>query len=162
MGKIALEICATLENVAEIKTMDDDFRWYLKLTCTNCGEQSPSWQYVCLSESVETKGGRGSASMVQKCKMCGRENHLDILKDSIKPYLAEHDGKFIKIIAFESRGLEPMDWDIRSGWIVSSACSNLIFDDVNLGEKEWYEYDENANETISICDIKHRFVKLKK
>jgi len=162
MGKVALELCATMENVAELKTMDEDFRWYLKLTCTNCGEQSPSWQYVCLSESVETKGGRGSASMVQKCKLCGRENHLDIIKDSVKPYLAENDGKFIVVVAFESRGIEPTDWDIRSGWIISSACSNLTFDDVNLGEKEWYEYDQNANETISITEIQHRFVKLKK
>ena len=162
MGKIALEMCATLTNVSDIKVMDNDFRWYLKLKCSNCGEESSSWQYVCLSESVETKGGRGSASMVQKCKMCGRENHLDILKDFLKPYVADKSDNFLVIVAFECRGLEPTAWDIRSGWVISSSCSSLVFDDVDLAEKEWYDYDENANETVSVTDIQHRFVKLKK
>ena len=162
MGKIALEMCAAFENVSKLETLDEDFRWYVKLKCTSCGEISSTWQYVCLSESVETKGGRGSASMVQKCKMCGRENHLDILKDSVKPYLLQDDGKYIMIVGFESRGFDLVSWDIRSGWQITSACSSLKFEDVDLSEKEWYDYDENANETISVTDIQYRFVKLKK
>lgn len=162
MGKLALEFCACLENVSEIKVMDDDFRWYLKLKCSSCGEETSSWQYVCLSESSETKGGRGSASMVQKCKLCSRENHLDILKESVKPYLSDDDNNYKAIIKFELRGLEIISWDIRSGWVVSSSCSRTVFSDVDLSEKEWYEYDEEANESLSITDIKYQFVKLKK
>ena len=162
MGKLSLELSACLENVSVLKVMDDDFRWYLKLKCSNCGEETSSWQYICLSESTETKGGRGSASMVQKCKLCGRENHLNILKDSIKPYLSEDDGNFKSIIKFESRGLDVVGWDIRSGWVVLSSCSRTKFSDVDLSEYEWYEYDEDANESISITEVKYQLLKLKK
>lgn len=55
--KIALQLKATLENVTNLRPVGEDFRWYLK-------------------DSVALKGGRGSASMVQKCKLCARENSI--------------------------------------------------------------------------------------
>lgn len=161
MVKIALSIKAVLENVVEVKCLDDDFRYYLKLKCTSCGEKTDSWQYVCLAESVETKGGRGSASMVLKCKMCKRENHIDILKDTITSYTMEDSESFKVIVAFECRGVEPIDYDFRSGWSVYSDM-NKIFEDVDLSEKEWYDYNDENNEPVSITEVEHQFTKLKK
>lgn len=34
-------------------------------------------------ESVPLKGGRGAASMVQKCKLCSRENSIGMNKHAI-------------------------------------------------------------------------------
>jgi len=161
MVKIALSIKAVLENVVEVKGLDDDFRYYLKLKCTSCGEVTDSWQYVCLAESVETKGGRGSASMVLKCKMCKRENHIDILKDTIKSYTIDDSESFKVVVAFECRGVEPIDYDFRSGWCVYSDM-NKIFEDVDLNEKEWYDYNDENNEPVSITEVEHQFKKLKK
>ena len=162
MVKISLQIKVQLENVEEIRgNADEEFRWYLKLKCTSCGEINNSWQYVCLAESLETKGGRGSASMVQKCKICKRENHLDILKEYVKSYGAENDGTFVGVVAFECRGLEPIDFEIRSGWDVCCG-SNKIFEDVDLSEKEWYDYNDQNNDSVSITEIEHQFIKLKK
>lgn len=75
------------------------FLCFAQLKCGNCGEVSDKWQYVTLvvrgtkfmgpscafsvfiaflvlQESAPLKGGRGSASMVQKCKLCSRENSI--------------------------------------------------------------------------------------
>ncbi|XP_076808747.1 CXXC motif containing zinc binding protein-like [Clavelina lepadiformis] len=161
MVKIALEINAFLENVSSLQAVGEEFRWYLKLKCSSCGEVSSSWQYVSLSESTETKGGRGSASMVQKCKMCGRENHLDILNEHVKSYTVDTSGQYAPVVAFECRGLEPKEFDIRSGWVVTS-CFNTLFEDVDLSEKEWYDYDEKGNQSVSITELTYKFVKLKK
>ncbi|XP_002129898.2 CXXC motif containing zinc binding protein-like [Ciona intestinalis] len=162
MVKIGLEISAILENVAQISTIGDEFRWYVKLKCTSCGEVSSAWQYLSLDESTETKGGRGSASMVQKCRMCGRENHIDIIKEHLSSYTAESDGTFSKIAGFECRGMEPVEFDFRSGWVVSSACSKATFNDADFSENEWYEYDESANQSVGVTELKYRFVKMKK
>nr|XP_020843468.1 UPF0587 protein C1orf123 homolog isoform X3 [Phascolarctos cinereus] len=77
MGKIGLQLKATLENVTHLRPVGDDFRWYLKMKCGNCGEVSEKWQYIRLMDSVPLKGGRGSATMVQKCKLCSRDNSID-------------------------------------------------------------------------------------
>jgi len=161
MVKIGLQISAILENVSAFQS-GDDFRWYLKIKCSSCGEISRTWQYICANESTDTKGGRGSANMVQKCKMCGRENHMDIIKDKIKSYTNDDSGSFVTIISFECRGIEPVEFDFRNGWKVNSSCSNTVFSDVDLSEKEWYDYDDTGNESVSITELQSNFVKLKK
>ncbi|KAM9242856.1 CXXC motif containing zinc binding protein isoform 3-T3 [Dugong dugon] len=117
MGKIALQLKATLENVTSLRPVGEDFRWYLKMKCGNCGEISEKWQYIRLmvtapptTDSVALKGGRGSASMVQKCKLCSRENSIEILSSTIKSYNAEDSERFKTIVEFECRGLEPVDF----------------------------------------------------
>ncbi|XP_074190841.1 CXXC motif containing zinc binding protein isoform X1 [Rhinolophus sinicus] len=110
MGKIALQLKATLENVTNLRPVGEDFRWYLKMKCGNCGEISDKWQYIRLMDSVALKGGRGSASMVQKCKLCARENSIEILSSTIKSYNAEDNEKFKTVVEFECRGLEPVDF----------------------------------------------------
>nr|XP_054948608.1 CXXC motif containing zinc binding protein isoform X4 [Pan paniscus] len=117
MGKIALQLKATLENITNLRPVGEDFRWYLKMKCGNCGEISDKWQYIRLMDSVALKGGRGSASMVQKCKLCARENSIEILSSTIKPYNAEDNENFKTIVEFECRGLEPVDFQPQVCWV---------------------------------------------
>ncbi|KAG8544513.1 hypothetical protein GDO81_022354, partial [Engystomops pustulosus] len=88
--KFALQLKANLENVTRLRPLGDDFRWFLKLKCGNCGEVSDKWQYIDLNglvhASVPLKGGRGIASRVQNCKRVLRQNSIDILRVSMRPY----------------------------------------------------------------------------
>lgn len=161
MVKIGIQFKASLENVETLQTCGKDFRWFLKLRCANCGEIPSKWQYVTEEMTAELKGGRGHANMVEKCKMCARENSISIIEDKVQPYQLDDDSKSKVIVGFECRGLEPVDFDLRSGWEVKSSCSNKVFSDVDLIEKEWYDYDDNANTSISITECSFSFVKLK-
>ena len=38
---------------------------------------------------------------------------LDIIKDSIKPYVADSSSKFQTIAEFDCRGVEPLDFEAR-------------------------------------------------
>ncbi|XP_025942486.1 UPF0587 protein C1orf123 homolog isoform X5 [Apteryx rowi] len=105
------------------------------LKCGNCGEVSEKWQYLRLMDSAPLKGGRGSATMVQKCKLCSRENSIDILSQTIKPYNAEDSEKFKTIVEFECRGLEPVDFQPQAGFAAEGAESGTPFNDINLLEK---------------------------
>ncbi|XP_036112052.1 CXXC motif containing zinc binding protein isoform X1 [Molossus molossus] len=179
MGKIALQLKATLENVTNLRPVGEDFRWYLKMKCGNCGEISEKWQYIRQMDSVALKGGRGSASMVQKCKLCARENSIEILSSTIKSYNqpcprsygeqvakagflwkgAEDNEKFKTIVEFECRGLEPVDFQPQAGFAAEGAESGTVFRDINLQEKDWTDYDEKAQDSVGIYEVTHQFVK---
>ncbi|KAA0718892.1 UPF0587 protein C1orf123 [Triplophysa tibetana] len=159
MGKFGLQLKATLENVTNVRPVGDDFRWYLKLKCGNCGEVSEKWQYITLLDSMPLKGGRGSASMVQKCKLCSRENSIDILGDTITPYNAEDNERFKTIVQFECRGLEPVDFQPQAGFAAKGAETCTQFPEINLVEKDWTEYDEKARESVGIYEVTHQFIK---
>ncbi|KFW82067.1 UPF0587 protein C1orf123, partial [Manacus vitellinus] len=118
-----------------------------QLKCANCGEVSEKWQYLRLMDSAPLKGGRGSATMVQKCKLCSRENSIDILSQTIKPYNAEDSEKFKTIVEFECR------------FAAEGAESGTPFNDINLLEKDWNDYDEKTKESVGIYEVTHKFVK---
>ncbi|KAL2772528.1 CXXC motif containing zinc binding protein isoform 3 [Daubentonia madagascariensis] len=112
-----------------------------------------------MGDSVALKGGRGSASMVQKCKLCARENSIEILSSTIKPYNAEDNEKFKTIVEFECRGLEPVDFQPQAGFAAEGVESGMVFSDIDLQEKDWTDYDEKAQESVGIYEVTHQFVK---
>ncbi|XP_054714998.1 CXXC motif containing zinc binding protein-like [Uloborus diversus] len=160
MGKLGLQIKATLENITDLEAYDSDFRWYLKWKCMNCGEQSEKWQYITLAETCPLKGGRGEANFVSKCKLCSRENSVEILPDFAKKYTADDNETFKTVVVMDCRGLEPVDFSPRGGWRAVGESSGTVFDDINLEDKEWVDYDEKAKLSVSVCDLEHKFVKI--
>uniref|UniRef100_A0A8P4KI11 CXXC motif containing zinc binding protein n=1 Tax=Dicentrarchus labrax TaxID=13489 RepID=A0A8P4KI11_DICLA len=153
MVKFGLQFKATLENVTNVRPLGDDFRWFLKV-----GWLSSSRLYLNI-ESVPLKGGRGSASMVQKCKLCARENSIDILGDTITPYNAEDSERFKTMVQFECRGLEPIDFEPQAGFAAQGAESGTPFLEINLQEKDWTDYDEKVSESVGIYEVTHQFKK---
>ncbi|XP_070562924.1 CXXC motif containing zinc binding protein-like [Ptychodera flava] len=159
MVKIGLQIRANLENVTNLQPEGEDFRWYLKLKCLNCGEEPDHFQYLTLLESSPLKGGRGSASLVVKCRLCSRENSIDIIKESIKSYNAEDNLRFKTIVTYDCRGTEPTDFSPRAGFVCQGAETGTPFE-VDLQEKEWVDYDEKAKDSVGIYEVESKFVKV--
>jgi len=159
--KVGLQITAELENVASLHAAGEDFRWYLKLKCLQCGSETPEFVYVDLLNSQPLKGGRGSASLVIKCKLCRRENSIDIIKESLCAYFADDMPQFKTVVVFDCRGVEPTDFEPRAGWAAQAqgSQSSTRFEDIDLSPGEWADYDENAEQSVSIYELKHQFVK---
>lgn len=66
------------------------------------------------------------------------------------------------IVTFDCRGVEPTDFSPRSGWIVKSSENGQTFDNVDLSEDDWVEYDQKNNNSIGIYEFQSSFIKLKK
>lgn len=99
MGKIGLQICATLENVDELKTCHPDYSFFLKIKCSNCGEESNKWHDLTESEKTDQDSrwdwwqcswkyirnpsllcrNPDGFNFYAKCKLCNRENSMDVL-----------------------------------------------------------------------------------
>lgn len=83
MVKIGLQIRAQLENVDEIRTNHPEYTFFLKFKCSNCGEQSEKWHDLTESERVqEDSRNPNGFSFFMKCKLCSRENSIDIVEGS--------------------------------------------------------------------------------
>ncbi|CAG9531476.1 unnamed protein product [Cercopithifilaria johnstoni] len=159
---ISLQLKANMVNVTALEPMNDwtEFRWHLKLKCTNCGEEPKHWQYVIAKEKFNIPGSRGAANILGKCKLCSRINSLEIVKDSFQPYKNNND--YGELIRFDCRGLEPTDFDPRSGWRAIGTESETVFENIDLTEKEWVDYDEKAAQPTEINEMHYRFVLLRK
>lgn len=83
MVKIGLQIRSTLENIDELKTSHPDYSFFIKLKCTNCGEESTKWHDLSESERVnEDSRNPNGFNFFMKCKLCSRENSIDIVDGS--------------------------------------------------------------------------------
>lgn len=173
--KIGLQISANLENVTGLKPADDDFRWFFKFKCTACGEVPDHWQHITLAEEHEVKGGRGHANAVIRCKLCGRENSCDVVRESVREYGAGDSGGFRTVAEFDCRGMEPVEFSLRDGWSArgykpagededdgeEGKETGKVFEDVDLEPGEWADYDDVGDESVYISEILHQFVKSK-
>lgn len=161
MVRIALQFKATLENVASIVADGDDFRWFIKLKCSACGEVRDHWQYVTASEQYDIDGSRGVANLVEKCKLCGRQNTLSIEKGAqVAAYTDDDDGNFKTLVTFECRGIEPIAFQARNGFTIRALNSKTEFSDVDLCESEWYDVDEESAKSVCVTELESRFVKV--
>ncbi|KAK6026457.1 hypothetical protein OSTOST_07588, partial [Ostertagia ostertagi] len=160
---LSLEIKCNMVGVTDFTPSDpENHRWFLKFRCMNCGESRDYWQYVVINEVLEVPGSRGEANLVEKCKLCNRVNTVAIIQDSIGKYdAAEHNEEWQSMIQLDCRGLEPIDFDPRMGWTAVGTESGTVFDDIDLSEKAWADYDEKVGEATEIGDFEVRFVHAK-
>ncbi|KAH8405545.1 hypothetical protein KR215_002337 [Drosophila sulfurigaster] len=162
MVRVGLQISATLENIDKVE-IDADYSFFFKLTCSNCGETSDKWHDVTESERVQQDSRNPDGfNFYMKCKMCGRENSIDVVEKSSVPYTGDDAGKFKTIVVFDCRGVEPVEFSPRSGWKVHSAENGQVFEDVDFSDDDWVEYDQKNKESIGVYEFNSKFIKLKK
>lgn len=77
-------------------------------------------------------------------------------------YTADDSGKFKVIVSFDCRGVEPVDFSPRTGWIVEASDNGQKFEDVDLSEDDWVEYDNKNKVSIGIYEFESNFIKMKK
>ncbi|XP_013117365.1 UPF0587 protein CG4646 [Stomoxys calcitrans] len=163
MVRVGLQISANLENIEELKTCHPDYSFFVKLTCTNCGETSDKWHDITESERTQQDSRNPDGfNFYMKCKMCSRENSIDIVEKSNVAYTQEDSGKFKTIVVFDCRGSEPVEFSPRVGWIVKSAENGQTFENVDLSEDDWVDYDEKNSNSVGIYEFASKFIKLKK
>lgn len=82
MVKVGLQIRATFENVEEIRSFPN-YTFYIKVKCTNCGEESNKWHDLTEEERIneDSRNPKGF-NFYMKCKLCSRENSIDIVESS--------------------------------------------------------------------------------
>lgn len=159
MPKFALQLKACLNGVNNLEPSDHKhYRWYLRLKCGSCGEESKNWQYATRDEIHTLAKGRGECHISWRCHFCKRTSTLEILSDSYNAYSAEKNNQYQTIVKFDCRGLEPVNFEPRVGWKCVGSESGTLFDEIDLNETVWADYDERVAQPVEITDISIQFV----
>lgn len=77
-------------------------------------------------------------------------------------YTTDDSGSYKLIVSFDCRGIEPVEFSPRAGWLVKAAENGQTFEDVDLSEDDWVEYDNKNKVSIGIYEFESNFIKLKK
>lgn len=152
------------------------------LTCTNCRETHDSPVIINCVEKHEMPGSKGEASFVLKCKFCGKdcsvnieafENALyngdvEVNSDDIDKVKTQRKKRGLKsakdtqaaLFEFDCRGCELVTFHPSSViFIVKLLSGNTLECQLEEGENEWYDYDDNDGEEVSITDFKFDIIK---
>eukprot|EP00771_Trimastix_marina_P000699 gnl/Trimastix_PCT/1722.p2 GENE.gnl/Trimastix_PCT/1722~~gnl/Trimastix_PCT/1722.p2 ORF type:complete len:153 (-),score=34.15 gnl/Trimastix_PCT/1722:60-518(-) len=152
MGRQNLEIKADFEGIQTLEC-SQDFQWQLHIRCTHCGEEAPNPVFLSQDEVVGVPGSRGSAHLVYRCKLCRRESNMNILSEE-KVY--SHPGDFQRMGVIEGRGLEITRWAVASGF--TATAEGAHFEEVDLSEGDWADFNDEANEPVGIYNVETRVV----
>lgn len=79
----------------------------------------------------------------------------------IGKYSSSDQGKFKSIVTFDCRGIEPVEFSPSSGWVAKIEESSTTFQDVDLSEKEWVEYDDKISQSVGVYELESQFIKVK-
>ncbi|KAK0385921.1 hypothetical protein NLU13_7096 [Sarocladium strictum] len=151
-----LEVSADMNGVTNLRpddTQDNPFWYMFVVQCTSCRETHANPVGVNRFETNEMSGSRGEANFVWKCKNCKRESSATI-KDAPKSYEQSEPAKSRPILEFDCRGLEFTDFKPEGEWLAEGIDSGSKFTAIDLSEGEWFDYDEKANEEVSITELK--------
>ncbi|CAD7700741.1 unnamed protein product [Ostreobium quekettii] len=153
-----LSIKANLENVASLSA-PPGFQFCLTVKNPQ-GEDTREGIWVSAADEFPISGSRGTANYVMRwVKGVGKEASMNVteVKGVTHPeYTGDDSDQFVPIVAFECRGLDPIELKPTGGWRVEST-SGKVFDDVDLSEGDWAEYDEDAGETVGVYEFTARF-----
>ncbi|KAL6607894.1 hypothetical protein ACP70R_040957 [Stipagrostis hirtigluma subsp. patula] len=162
----ALFVGAELDGLTNLQPRrgcdDPSFQYYFKLRCENCGETTAKATCVALGEVVDLPTGRGTANLVQKCKLCGRDGTIVMIPGQGTPLTIEQSQKGEKtcLMVFDCRGYEPFDFEFRDGWKADSVNGTPF--DIDCSEDEFAEYDEKGECPVGLGKLQSTFKVVKK
>ncbi|CBZ51055.1 c1orf123, related [Neospora caninum Liverpool] len=105
---------------------------------------------VSESETQEIPNSRGASGVLG----CAFSRYPQVKNVTRRTYTAEDSGKFVPVVAFECRGVEPVKWYPADGYVVKS--KKATFRDVELSE-DWVDYDQDANLSVGIYNVEWEF-----
>lgn len=153
---LALEFNGDLAGVKDLGFIDsaaEPFFFTFKVACGACHEEHPNEIAFNAHEKKPLANSRGEANFAMKCKMCGKEGNVNVVEapEKFGVFDAEkNDSKHpAKLVSFDCRGIDLVEFVPKGEFFATGEESNTKFT-LEFDDGEWYDYDEKANQEVSI------------
>jgi hypothetical protein len=93
-----------------------------------------------------------------RCKFCKRQGTATI-KITGKSYTIEDNGKAVRMADVDIRGLDLTEFK-ADGKFQCIGDKGTKFEEVDLEDNEWFDYDEKAGQEVSVTEVQWAFVKV--
>jgi ribosomal protein L44E len=158
MVKFYLKLSATLEAVTNVEPLDTPttpYEYTFTIECTKCRHTHEKPVNINRFESHEITGSRGEASFVFRCKECKSEHSATLTRTS-KTLTAEdaEANKAAALLEIDARGVEFLEFLPEGRFMAVGSESGTKFDEVDLEDGEWYDYDDKAGAEVSVTECK--------
>mmetsp|Transcript_31322 Transcript_31322/g.88825 ORF Transcript_31322/g.88825 Transcript_31322/m.88825 type:complete len:162 (+) Transcript_31322:246-731(+) len=157
MVLLCLHIKANLENIKSL-TLPVGHIWCVTLQQSQGSERRPKVE-ICENESHEIPGSKGNANFIMKWAKDDRKVctiNIEHVKNYTRAYGEDDNNQFVPIVGFDCRGAEPVDWHPQGGFRIEST-GGAVFDNINLEEKEWCDYDDDAGLSVGVYELEWKF-----
>ncbi|CAD2219240.1 hypothetical protein AGDE_01359 [Angomonas deanei] len=137
----------------------------VKLTCSQCREETPKYVFVDPNEEIAGDGG-GMRNCIVKCPSCKANTiSVSIIKSAGKnEWRPENNEADNVLVTLEVRGGDPSEFWVNDIWTVEAATEGdgegKLFEGVDLSE-DWCEYDEDSQQALSLLGVSASFTKIK-
>eukprot|EP00516_Mucochytrium_quahogii_P005113 CAMPEP_0203761098 /NCGR_PEP_ID=MMETSP0098-20131031/14263_1 /ASSEMBLY_ACC=CAM_ASM_000208 /TAXON_ID=96639 /ORGANISM=" , Strain NY0313808BC1" /LENGTH=145 /DNA_ID=CAMNT_0050654951 /DNA_START=1907 /DNA_END=2341 /DNA_ORIENTATION=+ len=143
--KLTLFVKADLEFINQVHFPS---QWSVKVKQSNGDEEREV--IIDPENEQDISGSRGKCNFAIKWPGSNKESYLNVFepKGCQKFLSSDKTGEFVPVIGFECRGLEPVEWNMKDGTFKCVSVSGKEFDDVEFTEGDWYDYDDDAGESV--------------
>lgn len=111
------------------------------------------------NDELPLADSRGTAHFVIKWPYATDQSYIKIIphRSVAKEYTADNSGEFVTVLAMECRGIEITAWYPSFDFSVESS-GGLVFphDKVDLSDRDWADYDEENDLSVSISNLDYR------
>lgn len=160
-------------------TEQDAAQYTFDIVCTHCREQHNSSVVINRFEKTEMPGSRGEASFVMRCKFCGSDCSINLLSfeqslynpseadsetmQKIKDVRKKHGIKNAApesclLLSLDCRGCEVTKFHPENLTFAAELTSGSLMT-FQLDDGEWYDYDDDANEEVSVTEFHGSIIK---
>ena len=131
------------------------------------GQSDETRESVTISreDEVPLDGSRGIANLVlsdwkASCSVLTADEFTtrfkkkkEALKETPRPVTDEDSGCWVPVVAFEARGLDVVRWRLREGDVSVRSAAGYPFEEVDLSDGDWADYDVEADAPVALSDI---------
>ena len=96
---------------------------------------------------------RAPADRSQALKRQERKKKKQALAETPRSVKEEDSGSWVPLVAFEARGLDVVRWRLREGDVSVRSAAGYPFEDVDLSDGDWADYDVEADAPVALSDI---------
>lgn len=160
---LGLTLTAELNGVTDLTFADlpsEPYDFTFTIRCNSCREIHGNEITINQYEQHSITGSRGEANFVFKCKNCKRDSSAVINISKKKVYTIDDSTKQIVMLEIDPRGIDFVKFNPDGRFIAKGSDSNIEFNEVDLEDNEWFDYDEKAANEVSITEVKWNIIKL--
>lgn len=146
---------ADLEGIAKLEPVPGN-NW--KFNIRSSGGHERNGITVSSADEMEIEGSRGTANFIVRFDKGSDPSYIKLVEPKIKGFDGSYSksGEWVTILAMECRGLEPVDW-VPSVDFDAISNSGKRFEGIDLSDKDFSDYDDEADEAVSILNLEWKF-----
>ena len=107
---------------------------------------------ISVEDEIDIDGSRGVANFVISWPGSHNQGWIKVVDPSPFSSFPTSSDHPTPLVVFESRGVDIVGWHPSTDIQVVSE-GGYVFDDVDLGEGEWADYDEENDQSVSILNF---------